>query len=247
MGRKINPIGMRIGINKTWPSRWYSDRPYRDYLLEDIRLRDHINEALKQSGIARIEIEHKAEMVHLIIWVARPGMVIGHRGRGVDQLRRALESMVDKEIRITVSEVTQPELEAPIAAQNIAQQIERRVSFRRAMRQGMVRSMQAGALGVKVICGGRLGGSELSRSEAMKDGKVPLHTLRADIDYGFAEAVTRQGRIGVKVWLYRGEIIPKADDHMMEAAQERRVPTRIVVDSTEVEQEAEESAATTDN
>ncbi|HID07122.1 MAG TPA: 30S ribosomal protein S3 [Armatimonadetes bacterium] len=244
MGQKVNPIGLRIGINKEWASRWYSDRNYRDYLLEDLTIREHIHRRCKDAGVSRVEIERKANLIIATVWAARPGIVIGHRGRGVDQLRRELEAATGREIHITVREVENPELEAQLVAESVAQQIERRVSWRRAMRQAILRSMSSGAQGIKIIISGRLGGAELARDESMMEGKVPLHTLRADIDYGFAEAHTKYGMIGVHVWIYRGDVIEKAEERLVLAVRAgEQLPQRLIVAATDLEEEMEEDVA----
>ncbi len=244
MGQKVNPIGLRIGVNKEWLSKWFADKQYQEYLQEDLKIRNHIKKKLKDAGIPRIEIERKSRLVIVTIYAARPGMVIGHRGRGVEELKKELEEMTGREMHITVKEVENPELEAQLVAENIAQQIERRVSWRRAMRQAILRSMSAGAQGIKVIVSGRLGGAELARDESLMDGKVPLHTLRADIDYGFSEAKTKYGMIGVHVWIYRGDIIEKAEERLVLAARAGKpIAPRLLVAATELEEEAEDVTA----
>jgi len=244
MGQKVNPIGLRIGINKEWQSKWFADRQYREYLCEDLKIRDYIKQQFKNAGIPKIEIERKSKLVIITIWAARPGMVIGHGGRGIEQLRQELAKMTGREIHITVKEVENPELEAQLVAENIAQQIERRISWRRAMRQAILRAMNAGAQGIKVTVGGRLGGIELARDETLMEGKLPLHTLRADIDYGFAEAKTKYGMIGVHVWIYRGDIIEKAEEKLVLAAKAGKpISPRLIVATTELEGEIEDVTA----
>lgn len=244
MGQKVNPVGLRIGINKEWQSKWFADKQYQEYLQEDLKIRSYIKQKLKDAGIPRIEIERKSRLVIITIYAARPGMVIGHRGRGVEQLKNELEEMTGREIHITVREVENPELEAQLVAENIAQQIERRISWRRAMRQAVLRSMSAGAQGIKVIVSGRLGGAELARDESLMEGKVPLHTLRADIDYGFSEAKTKYGMIGVHVWIYRGDVIEKAEERLVLAARAGKpIAPRLLVAATELEEEMEDVTA----
>ncbi|HHV61734.1 MAG TPA: 30S ribosomal protein S3 [Firmicutes bacterium] len=209
MGQKVHPMGLRLGVIKDWASRWYSKKNYSDLLHEDLEIRKFIKERLYAAGISRVEIERAANRLRVTIHTARPGMVIGKGGQEVENLRRQLENMTGKQVSVNIVEVKIPELDAQLVAENIAQQIEKRVSFRRAMKQAMARAMKLGAQGVKMRCSGRLGGAEIARSEGYNEGKVPLHTLRADIDYGFAEAYTTYGRIGVKVWIYKGEVLPE--------------------------------------
>ncbi|HHY71014.1 MAG TPA: 30S ribosomal protein S3 [Thermoanaerobacterales bacterium] len=208
MGQKINPHGMRVGIIKDWHSRWYSDKNFADQLLEDYKIREYIKEKLETAGIPSIEIERAANRVRITINTAKPGMVIGKGGSGVEQLKKELEAMTEKQISINVMEVKNPDINAQLIAENIASQLERRISFRRAMKQSISRAMRSGALGIKTMVSGRLGGTEIARSEMYHEGTIPLQTLRADIDYGFAEAYTTYGRIGVKVWVYKGEVLP---------------------------------------
>ncbi|WP_026486965.1 30S ribosomal protein S3 [Caldanaerobius polysaccharolyticus] len=213
MGQKVNPNGLRLGIIRDWESRWFSnDKDFADNLLEDARLRKHIKTKLYDSGIARIEIERAANRTRINIHTAKPGMVIGKGGAGIEELKNELEKMTGKNIVINIIEVKKPELSAQLVAENIASQLERRISFRRAMKQAMMRTMRAGAKGIRTACSGRLGGAEIARTEHYHEGVVPLQTLRADIDYGFAEAHTTYGKIGVKVWINRGEILPNKGD-----------------------------------
>ena len=209
MGQKVNPNGLRLGIIRDWESRWYADKDYADLLHEDIKIRNFLKKRLYEAGIAKIEIERAANRVNVTIHTAKPGMVIGKGGAEVENLRLALTKMTNKQIHINIQEVKHPELDATLVAESIAQQLERRISFRRAMKQAIQRAMRAGAKGVRTIVSGRLGGAEIARSEGYSEGTVPLHTLRADIDYGTAEAHTTYGRIGVKVWIYKGEVLPK--------------------------------------
>ena len=211
MGQKVNPIGLRLGIIKTWDSRWYAGKNYADYIFEDHKVRKFIKKKLYHAGISRIEIERSAKRVRLRIFTARPGIVIGKKGSEIEQLKKELESLVSQEVLIDIQEVRKPEVDAQLMAENVALQIERRVAFRRAMKRGVTSAMRFGAQGVKIICSGRLGGAEMARTEWYKEGRVPLHTLRADIDYGFTEAKTTYGLIGIKVFIFKGEILSKQD------------------------------------
>lgn len=209
MGQKVNPIGLRLGIVKTWDSRWYAGKKYADYILEDHKIRKFFKEKMFHAGISKIEIERSSKRVRLRIFTSRPGIVIGKKGAEIAQLKKELEKMVSSEVMIDIQEVRKPEIDAQLVAENIALQIERRVAFRRAMKRGMQSAMRFGAEGIKVICSGRLGGAEMARTEQYREGRVPLHTLRADIDYGFTEAKTTYGIIGVKVFIFKGEILGK--------------------------------------
>jgi len=209
LGQKVNPIGLRLGIVKTWESRWYAGKNYSDYILEDYNIRKFIKKKLYHAGISRIEIERSAKRVKLRIFTSRPGIVIGKKGSEISQLKKELESIIPNEVLIDIQEVRKPEIEAQLVAENIALQIVRRVAFRRAMKRGVSSAMRFGAKGIKIICSGRLGGAEMARREWYKEGRVPLHTLRADIDYGFIEAKTTYGLIGVKVFIFKGEILDK--------------------------------------
>jgi len=211
LGQKVNPIGLRLGIVKTWDSRWYAGKNYADYILEDHKIRKFIKKKLYHAGISRIEIERSAKRVRLRIFTARPGIVIGKKGSEIEQLKRDLELLISQEVLIDIQEVRKPEVDAQLMAENVALQIERRVAFRRAMKRGVSSAMRFGAQGVKIICSGRLGGAEMARTEWYKEGRVPLHTLRADIDYGFTEAKTTYGLIGIKVFIFKGEILKKQD------------------------------------
>ena len=209
MGQKINPIGLRVGIIRGWESQWYSDKNYADWLNQDLDVREFLEKKLKHAGISRIKIQRPGvDRITLTISTSRPGIIIGKRGAGIDDLRKELEIFTKKPVKVNIEEVSHPELDAKLVAESIAEALERRVSFRRAMKQAVGRSMKAGAKGIKVQCGGRLGGAEIARSERTFEGKVPLHTLRADIDYAIAEANTTYGRIGVKVWIYKGDVKP---------------------------------------
>lgn len=210
MGHKVHPFGFRIGIVKDWRSRWYDEKHYAELVHEDIDIRRIINSSYQEAGISQIEIERKANEVTVTVHTARPGVVIGRGGQRVDELRLLLEKHTEKKIRLNIQEIREPELDAMLVAQNIAEQLRRRVSYRRAVKQSVSRTMLRGAKGVKIKCSGRLGGAEIARHEVGHEGSVPLHTLRADIDYGFAESLTAMGLIGVKVWIYKGDILPEA-------------------------------------
>lgn len=208
MGQKVNPVGLRVGIIRDWESKWYADKDFGKLLMEDVKIREYLKNKLKDSAVSRIDIERAANRVNVTIHTAKPGMVIGKGGAEVEVLRGYIAKMTDKKVHINISEVKNPELDATLVAESIAQQLERRVSFRRALKQSIQRTMRSGAKGIKTAVSGRLGGAEIARSEGYSEGTVPLHTLRADIDYGTAEAHTTYGRIGVKVWIYRGEVLP---------------------------------------
>lgn len=208
MGQKVNPKGFRVGIIRDWEGRWYADRNYSELLHEDLKIRKYVKQKLKMAGVPKVEIERAANRVKISIHAAKPGIVIGRGGTEVENLRKALEAMTGKQVAVNIVEIKKPELDAQLVAENVAAQLEKRTSFRRAMKQTVQRSIRQGAQGIKIQCGGRLGGAEIARSEWYHEGKVPLHTLRADIDYGFAEANTTYGKIGIKVWLYKGEVLP---------------------------------------
>ncbi len=210
MGQKIHPIGLRLGITQTWSSRWFEKKNYQAWLLEDVAIRKFFNRMTRAAAISRIEIERRANQARVIIHTAKPGIIIGKRGVGIDDIRKSLERLTNKTVQVNVFEIKHPELDARLVGLNIVDQLEKRIAFRRAMKQAIMRTMKAGARGVKVRISGRLGGAEIARSEGNHDGKVPLHTLRADIDYAHVEAFTTFGRIGVKVWIYRGEVLPEA-------------------------------------
>jgi small subunit ribosomal protein S3 len=214
VGHKTHPIGFRLGINKEWQARWFAARKtdFRETLLEDLRLRQAVITRFPEAGIARVEIERSALEVTVTIWTARPGIVIGRQGQRVEEVRQSLEALTERTVRVSVQEIRQAELEAVLVARNIAEQLERRVAHRRATQQAATRTMQAGAQGIKVIVKGRLGGAEIARREKVMMGRVPLHTLRADIDFAISEARTMMGRIGVKVWIYKGDILPPAEE-----------------------------------
>src|SRR5438876_5164672 len=210
MGQKVHPGGMRVGVIHDWKSNWYTgSKEFPEALLEDITIREHIYNKLSHAGLSDVLIRKDKQRITIDIYTARPGIVIGKSGAEVDALRREIHGMTHKNVHININEIKRPELDAKLVAQSIAEQLENRVSFRRAMKRSLASAMRSGAQGVKVICGGRLGGGEMSRSESYSEGRVPLHTIRADIDYGFAEAKTTYGRIGVKVWINKGEIMPE--------------------------------------
>jgi len=214
LGQKVNPIGLRLGIVKTWESQWYAGKNYSDYILEDYKIRKFIKKRLFHAGIAKVNIERSSNNIRLRIFTSRPGIIIGKKGAEISILKKDLEKMLgihqgEREVLIDIQEIKKPELDAQLVAENIALQIERRVAFRRAMKRGMQSAMRFGAEGIKVICSGRLGGAEMARTEQYREGRVPLHTLRADIDYGFVESKTTYGIIGVKVFIFKGEILKK--------------------------------------
>ena len=210
MGQKVHPVGFRLGFTKEWQAKWYAKKDYARLLFQDLQLRKVLQRRSRESGIARVEIERTGSEVLVTVFSARPGILIGRGGQNVEALRRELEFVAKERVRLTIREVDQPEMVAALVAYNVAERLESRVPYRRVMKQASFRTMQAGAQGVKIRVGGRLGGAEIARSQTVHEGRMPLHTLRADIDYGFTEARTMMGRIGVKVWVYRGEILPEA-------------------------------------
>ncbi|HWR22662.1 MAG TPA: 30S ribosomal protein S3 [Feifaniaceae bacterium] len=211
MGQKVNPNGFRVGVIRDWNTRWYaSKKDFADYLVEDKKIRDHVKKKYFAAGISRIEIERAANKITVNIHTSRPGMLIGKGGAGVEIIKTDVSALVNKPVNVNIIEVRNPDTDAQLVAENIAAQLEKRISFRRAMKQAMGRSMKAGAKGIKLLCAGRLGGAEIARSEGYHEGSIPLQTMRADIEYGFAEAHTTYGRIGVKVWIYKGEVLGKA-------------------------------------
>jgi small subunit ribosomal protein S3 len=209
LGQKVNPISLRLGIVKTWESRWFAGKKYADYIFEDFKIRKFVKEKLHHAGVSKIEIERSTRRVRLRIFTARPGIVIGKKGSEIEKLKKDLEGRVTQEVLIDIQEVRKPEIDAQLVAENVAMQIERRVAFRRAMKRGVSSAMRFGAQGIKIICSGRLGGAEMARTEWYREGRVPLHTLRADIDYGITEARTTYGTVGVKVFVFHGEILKK--------------------------------------
>ena len=219
MGHKVHPTGFRLGIIRDWQARWYADKDYVQFLQEDLKLRGAINDRYTGAGISLVEIDRQAKETSVTIHTARPGVVIGRGGQRVDEMRLYLEGLVGKRVRLNIQEIPQPELDATLVAKTVAEQIERRIAYRRAMKQSIFRTMQAGAKGMRISCAGRLGGAEIARRQTMHQGQVPLHTLRADIDYGFTEARTTLGRIGIKVWIYKGDILPEPKEVEEELAE----------------------------
>ncbi|MDD8017003.1 MAG: 30S ribosomal protein S3 [Bacteroidota bacterium] len=211
MGQKINPVGFRLGIIKTWDSNWYDDKNFASKLLEDYNVRNYLRNRLKKAGVSKIQIERTPKNARITIHTSRPGVVIGKSGKEITQLEEELKKVTNKEVKILINEIKRPELDAQLVAENIAAQLEGRIAFRRAMKQAITAAMRMGAEGIRVMCAGRLGGAEIARSEQYKDGRIPLHTIRADIDYAHAEAATIYGKIGVKVWICKGEILDKSN------------------------------------
>ena len=225
MGQKVNPVGLRVGINRTWDSRWYADAQYGDLLHEDLKLRDYLFKRLSQAGVSRVVIERPAKKARVTIHSARPGVVIGKKGADIEKLRQDVSRMTNSDVHINIVEFRKPEIDAKLVAENIAQQLERRVAFRRAMKRSVQSAMRLGAEGIRINCGGRLGGAEIARMEWYREGRVPLHTLRANVDYGIATARTTYGTCGVKVWVFKGEIMahdPMALDRTNQEMQTAR-------------------------
>lgn len=224
MGQKVHPIGFRLGYIKTWSSRWYAEKDYAKLLHEDLKVRKIVKKKLYHAGVAKVEIERSGNQIKITIHTARPGIIIGRKGAEVDKLKVELEAMTKKQVYINIKEIKKPELDAQLVAENIAMQLEKRVAYRRAMKKAVASSLRLGAQGIKVYCAGRLAGAEIARTEWYREGRVPLHTLRADIDFGLAEAATTMGQIGVKVWIYRGEILPETqkERELAAARGERR-------------------------
>ncbi len=218
MGQKTHPIGIRLGIIKTWDSRWYLKRGYADQLLEDIEIRKDIKAKLYHAGVSRIEIERAGQKIRVIIHTARPGIIIGKKGSEVEKLRKDIEQVSGKQVSVDIKEIRKPEIDAQLVAENIALQLEKRIAFRRAMKKSVASALRFGAQGIKITCSGRLAGAEIARTEWYREGRVPLHTFRADINYGFAQAKTTFGIIGVKVWVYHGEVLPEAAKPDVQAA-----------------------------
>lgn len=214
MGQKVNPHGLRVGVIKEWDSKWYADGEFADYLVEDYEIRKYLKKKLYNAGVSKIEIERASDRVRVIIHTAKPGVIIGKGGAEIEVTKTELAKLTDKKILVDIKEIKKPDKDAQLVAENIAQQLENRISFRRAMKSCMGRTMKAGALGIKTCCAGRLGGADIARSEFYSEGTIPLQTLRADIDYGFAEADTTYGKVGVKVWIYKGEILPTKENQM---------------------------------
>ena len=223
MGQKVHPFGFRLGYIKTWSSRWYAEKDYSKLLHEDLKVRKIVKKKLYHAGVSRIEIERSGNQIKITIQTARPGIIIGRKGAEVDKLKVELEAMTKKQVYINIKEIKKPELDAQLVAENIAMQLEKRVAYRRAMKKSVASALRLGALGIKVYCAGRLAGAEIARTEWYREGRVPLHTLRADIDFGMAEAATTMGQIGVKVWIYRGDILPETEkDRELTAARGER-------------------------
>ena len=214
MGQKVNPHGLRVGIIKDWDSKWYAEGEFAEYLVEDHEIRKYLKKKLYSAGVAKIEIERASDRVRVIIHTAKPGVIIGKGGAEIEVTKNELSKMTGKKVLIDIKEIKRPDRDAQLVAENIAQQLENRVSFRRAMKSCMGRTMKSGALGIKTCCSGRLGGADIARAEFYSEGTIPLQTLRADIDYGFAEADTTYGKVGVKVWIYKGEILPTKGNQM---------------------------------
>jgi small subunit ribosomal protein S3 len=226
MGQKVHPTGFRLGISTDWRSRWFADKLYKDYIGEDVKIRRMMSKGLERAGISKVDIERTRDRVRVDIHTARPGIVIGRRGAEADRIRGELEKLTGKQVQLNILEVKSPETDAQLVAQGVAEQLAGRVAFRRAMRKAMQTTMRSGAKGVRIQCAGRLGGAEMSRSEFYREGRVPLHTLRADIDYGFYEAKTTFGRIGVKVWIYKGEVAGTRAEREAQAAARAGAPGR---------------------
>lgn len=222
MGQKTHPIGYRIGYNYTWSSRWYADKEYAKLLHQDIKIRKMVKQRLYHAGVAKVEIERSGDQTRVIIHTARPGIIIGRKGAEVDKLKAALEKEYSGQVYITVKEIKKPELDAQLVSENVATQLEKRVAFRRAMKRSVQSALRLGAQGIKIMVAGRLGGAEIARTEWYREGRVPLHTLRAEVDFGFAEAHTTMGQIGVKTWIYKGELLP-AQQLRPDAALDRRI------------------------
>lgn len=239
MGRKVHPIGFRLGTVRDWRAKWHADKHFVEYLHEDLKLRGAIRNKYSDAGISQVEIERQANKVAITIHTSRPGIVIGRGGQRVESMRHYLDEIIGKKTQLNIKEITQPELDAYLVARSIAEQIERRIAYRRAMKQAIFRTMQAGAQGVKVNLSGRLGGAEIARAQVMHQGRVPLHTLRADIDYGYTQAHTAMGRIGIKVWIYRGDVLPET------AKEEELITEPIIAEPVEdkVEEKREEQVA----
>ena len=214
MGQKVNPHGLRVGVIKDWDSKWYADAEFSDYLVEDYNIRKFLKKKLYSAGVSKIEIERASDRVKVIIYTAKPGVVVGKGGAEIEVTKKELAKLTDKKVMVDIKEIKRPDRDAQLVAENIAQQLENRVSFRRAMKSCMGRTMKSGAMGIKTCCSGRLGGADIARAEFYSEGTIPLQTLRADIDYGFAEANTTYGKVGVKVWIYKGEILPTKGNQM---------------------------------
>ena len=208
MGQKVNPHGLRVGVIKDWDSKWYADKDFADFLVEDYNIRTYLKKKLNNAGVSKIEIERASDRVKVIIFTAKPGVIIGQGGQEIEVTKKELQKFTDKKLVVDIKEIKRPDKDAQLVAENIAQQLENRVTFRKAMKSAMSRSLKAGTLGIKTAVSGRLGGADMARTESYSEGTIPLQTMRADIDYGFAEADTTYGKIGVKVWIYKGEVLP---------------------------------------
>ena len=222
MGQKVNPHGLRVGIIKDWDSKWYAEKDFADFLIEDHEIRTFLKKKLYNAGISKTEIERASDRVKITVYTAKPGVVIGKGGAEIEKIKADLAKLTDKKLVVDIKEVKRPDKDAQLVAENIASQLENRISFRRAMKSCMGRSMRAGVLGIKTSCSGRLGGADMARTETYNEGTIPLQTLRADIDYGFAEADTTYGKIGVKVWIYKGEVLPAKKDKANTPAQKSK-------------------------
>jgi len=246
MGHKVHPVGFRLGIIRDWQAKWYADKHYAEFLQEDLKLREGIQKRYAEAAVSLVEIERQSNKVSITIHTARPGIVIGRGGQRVDETRTYLEQLIGKRVQLNIQEVQRPELDAYLVAKTIAEQIERRIAFRRAMKQTTLRTIQAGAQGMRVSCSGRLGGAEIARRLTMAEGQVPLHTLRADIDYGFVEARTAMGRIGVKVWIYKGDILPDVieEEEIEEITAEPTAEVAVVEEPKEEIEEAKPAEPT---
>jgi len=209
LGRKVHPVGFRIGTIRDWQGKWYSDRNYTEYLMDDLKIRKTVLAKYAEAAISKVDVDRQANEIAVTLHTARPGIVIGRGGQRVEEMRQFLEKLVGKKVRLNIQEIRQPELDAVLVSRSIGEQLERRIAYRRAMKQAMFRTLQAGAKGIRILCSGRLAGAEIARRQLMHQGRVPLHTIRADIDYGFSEAHTTMGRLGIKVWIYKGDILPE--------------------------------------
>jgi len=245
LGHKVHPMGFRIGIIRDWQAKWYSNKHYVEFLHEDLKLRQAIQSKYAEAGISLVETERQANKVSVTIYTSRPGVVIGRGGQRVDEMRYCLEGLIGKPVQLNIQEIQQPELDAYLVARTIAEQIEHRISYRRVMKQAIFRTIQAGAKGIKVSCAGRLAGAQIARRQTMHQGQVPLHTMRADIDYGFTEAHTTLGRIGIKVWIYKGDILPEPKEvEVEEMVVEPAAGEVVEAEPSTTEEEGEKDAAT---
>jgi small subunit ribosomal protein S3 len=235
LGRKVHPLGFRLGVIRDWQGKWYADKSYTEFLQEDIKLRKAVLSKYAEAAIAKVDVDRQANEVAVTIHTARPGIVIGRGGQRVDEMRQYLEKLIGKKVRLNIQEIRQPELDATLVSRSIAEQLERRIAYRRAMKQSMFRTMQAGARGIRILCSGRLAGAEIARRQLMHQGRVPLHTIRADVDYGFTEARTTMGRLGIKVWIYKGDVLPEAKEtETVEASTTAQTPAAAVPAATPV-------------